>query len=89
MNKLAFPYLNEDMIKELIPKVGRRAIFRHKYIEFKRKENKLVRIESFCCFWLHVPCMRVHTKTSLFTFLYITVHFGDDRENAFCIVVGK
>lgn len=44
VNRLAFQYLNEDMIKELIPRVGRRAIFRHKYIEFKRKENKLVRI---------------------------------------------
>lgn len=43
VNQLAFQYLNDQMIKELIPKVGRRAIFRHKYIEFKRRENKMVR----------------------------------------------
>ncbi|XP_063698588.1 uncharacterized protein LOC134829450 [Culicoides brevitarsis] len=46
VNKLAFQYLNEEMIKELVPKVGRRAIFRHKYIEFKRKENKLFSLET-------------------------------------------
>lgn len=42
VNSLAFQYLTEDMIKELVPRVGRRAIFRHKYIEFKRRGDKNV-----------------------------------------------
>lgn len=43
---MAFQYLTEDMIKELVPKVGRRAIFRHKYIEFKRRGDKNVSLFS-------------------------------------------
>lgn len=39
---MAFQYLTEDMIKDLVPRVGRRAIFRHKYIEFKRRQDKNV-----------------------------------------------
>lgn len=42
VNSMAFQYLTDDMIHELIPRIGRRAIFRHKYIEFKRREDKNV-----------------------------------------------
>lgn len=39
---MAFQYLTDDMIRDLVPRIGRRAIFRHKYIEFKKRENKNV-----------------------------------------------
>ena len=55
VNSLAFQYLTEDMIKELVPRIGRRAIFRHKYIEFKRRGDKNVSLQPLLSITLSLP----------------------------------
>jgi hypothetical protein len=36
IEKESFDVLNETMIRELIPKLGKRALFMHKYDEYKK-----------------------------------------------------
>lgn len=55
VNSLAFQHLTDDMIRELVPRVGRRAIFRHKYLEYKRKEDKTVSFNIDLCVYA-LPC---------------------------------
>lgn len=64
VNSLAFQHLTDDMMKELVPRVGRRAIFRYKYLEFKRqKEEKNVSGFSLSISFALFTFLLVHTDT--------------------------